>query len=115
MFVVTLDNVKVVPTAVLTVSLAAAVVVVAAGSVAGPLTSVPDARPPADVVPRAPRTVTLSVSPSSGPLPGVAVAASAIRGAAVGRTAAQAIGPLMGSLAPVAVPSPDGRKLAYST
>lgn len=90
----------------------ALVVVLAARAAVQDIRSEPTARP-LGIVP-APRVIRLSVAARAQP-PGLTVAAGRVAGAKTAELAAPAIGPLMGSLAPVAVPTRDGRGLVYST
>ena len=65
---------------------------------------------PAEVVP-----LEIAGTARAAELPGNVVAGARIHGRGGGALAAQPMGGLMGWLAPVAVPSADGRAIAYST
>jgi hypothetical protein len=56
----------------------------------------------------------VALVPAEGGTPGLTVAAARIGGRASAKLADQAIAPLAGWLSPVAVPSPDGRRIVYS-
>jgi hypothetical protein len=99
---------RLVPGLALVVLLAA--VVHGGGRANGPVAGARASAPGAETV-----RAAVALVPSSGAPPGLTVAAGRIGGRLRGTLPSQAIAPLAGWLSPVAVLSPDGTQIVYST